>query len=202
MVTSTGNAMRFSALLLLLLTLPGPLKAQAGQASSAPSRAEATGTILLKGSKVAGADRLFLGGWAGLVFGNRLAIGGGGLALMENVELVGSESSTGFDLGVGYGGLTLRYWLPWSSRVTGELGLLLGAGHAQVRSLVTGTEVGSDNFAVAEPELSLFVTTLPWLHLGASAGYRMAWGVEDLPRVAVDDLRAFTASISLRIGGS
>ena len=172
--------------------------AQAGQASSAPSRAEATGTVLLKGSRVAGADRLFLGGWAGLVFGNRLAIGGGGLALMENVELVG----TGFDLGMGYGGLTLRYWIPWSSRVTGELGILLGAGHAQVRSLVTGTEVGSDNFGVVEPELSVLITTLPWLHLGASGGYRMAWGVEDLPRVAVNDLRSFTASISLRLGGS
>ena len=108
---STGDAMRL-AVLILLLTLPGPIQAQAGSASSAPPRARATGAVLLKGSQVAGTDRLFMGGWAGLVFGDRLAIGGGGLALSKNVELVGSESSTGFDLGMGYGGLTVRYWHP------------------------------------------------------------------------------------------
>ena len=198
---STGDAMRL-AVLILLLTLPGPIQAQAGSASSAPPRARATGAVLLKGSQVAGTDRLFMGGWAGLVFGDRLAIGGGGLALSKNVELVGSESSTGFDLGMGYGGLTVRYWHPWISRVAGEVGLLLGAGHAQVRDRLVGTEVASDNFMVAEPEVALFVTTLPWLHLGTSVGYRMVWGVEDLPRVITEDLRSFTATISLRIGGS
>jgi hypothetical protein len=149
------------ALFVLLVILPGPIGAQEGGGSTPPARTEATGSLLLKGGQVAGANRIFLGGSIGLVFGGRFAIGGAGLALTENVELEGSENSTGFDLGMGYGGLTLQYWHPLTQRLTGEAGLLIGAGHAQVRSLITGNEVGADNFAVMEPEIGLSLTTLP-----------------------------------------
>jgi hypothetical protein len=159
------------------------------------------GAFLLKGGEVAGANRAFIGGGIGLYFGERFAIGGAGLALTDNVELEGSESSTGFDLGMEYGGLTLQYWLPWTERLTWEAGLLAGAGHAQVRSLITGAEVGADNFGVMEPEIRLSMTTLPWLQVGGSLGYRFVWGVDDLPRVAVEDLRSFSISLNLRLRG-
>jgi hypothetical protein len=151
----------------------------------------------VKGGEVLGARRVFLGGGIGLVFGGRFAIGGAGLALTGNVV----ESSTGFELGMGYGGLTLQYWHPWIRGLAWEANLLLGAGHAEVRSPLTGNEVGSDNFSVVEPEVGLSLTTLPWLRVGGSLGYRMAWGVEDLPQVAVDDLRSLSLSLTLRVGG-
>ena len=193
--------MRRPALFILLLLLPGPLRAQEGGDPLTPPRAEATAAFLLKGSQLAGANRIILGGGIGLLVGGRLAIGGAGLATTENVELAGLENSTGFDLGMGYGGLTVHYWHPLTQRLTWEAGFLVGAGHAEVRSLVTGTEVGADNFAVVEPELALSLTTLPWLRFGASLGYRMAWGMEDLPRVAVEDLRSFSLALTLRIRG-
>ena len=85
--------------------------------------------------------------------------------------------------------------------LTGEVGLLLGAGHAEVRDQLTGTEVGADNFLVGEPEMSILYTVFPGIHLGVSVGYRLTSGVEDLPRVSSGDLNAFTGTLSLRWGG-
>lgn len=191
--------MRLALLLCALLILPGPAVAQAEDPGPPSDRVGATASILLKTGQVAGADRLFLGGWGGLVFGEHYVLGGGGLALTENVDLPGSELSTGFDLGAGYGGLFFRYWEEVSPRVTGEVGFIVGAGHAEVRNRLVGREEGSDNFFVVEPEGSLFLALLPYLHLGVSGGYRMVWGVEDLPLVSADDLRSLTGSFSLRL---
>jgi hypothetical protein len=193
--------MRAFTLLLLLLSLPGLLGAQEMGRSPEPTRAEGTAFFLVQGSSLAGARRVFLGGGAGLVFGGRWTIAGTGLTLTENVELAGSGASTGFDLKLGYGGLTFRYAHPLASRVDLEGGLLVGAGHAVVGDLITGTEVGSDNFPLMEPEVALSIRLRSWLTIGASGGYRMAWGVEDLPRVSQEDLRSFTGSLHLRVGG-
>jgi hypothetical protein len=66
---------------------------------------------------------------------------------------------------------------------------------------LTQAEVGSDNFLVAEPEMSILYSFFPGVHLGVSVGYRLTTGVEDLPRVSAGDLNAFTGTISLRLGG-
>jgi hypothetical protein len=187
--------------LALALAPSGPLAAQAGRQLSDGQRVSAAAAGMLKTSRVAGVDRFHAGGWAGLVFGGRLAIGGAGFALLKDVELVGSEAGTGFDLGMGYGGLYLAYWKPVSPRFTGQVGLLAGAGHAQVTDRLMGREVGSDNFPVLEPDLSLFFAFHPRIRLGASLAYRMAWDVENLPTASAKDMRAATATLSLRIGG-
>ena len=187
--------------LALLLALPGPLWAQAGSDPSSQNRVSATVSIVLKGGQIAEQNRLHLGGWAGLVFAENLAIGGGGFALLKQVELAGSEGETGFNLDVGYGGLVFRYWEPLIENLTGEVGVLFGAGHAEVRDQLTSAEVGSDNFLVAEPEMSVFYSVFSGIHVGVSVGYRLTSGVEDLPSVSSGDLNAFTGSFSLRWGG-
>lgn len=199
---SVDRVMRFGFVLAVLLALPGPLEAQAGPDPSSQGRVSATAAVLLKGGRIADENRLHLGGWAGLVFGDNLAIGGGGFALLNDVELAGSEGGSGFNLDLGYGGLIFRYWEPLSGSFTGEAGLLLGAGHAEVQYQLTRTEVGSDNFLVAEAEMSLLYSFLPGIHVGVSAGYRLTTGVEDLPRVSTGDLNAFTGTLSLRLGGN
>jgi hypothetical protein len=193
---------RFASLLILMLALPGALRAQAGPASPPPGRVSGTASILAKAGRVAGENRLHLGGWAGLKFGESLAVGGGGFAMLRGVELVGSEGTSGFNLDLGYGGLIARFWEPLRGSLSGEVGVLLGAGHAEVRDRLTRTEVGSDNFLVAEAEMGVLYTFYQRIHLGLSAGYRLTSSVEGLPRVAKADLNTFTATLSLRLGGN
>jgi hypothetical protein len=185
----------------MLLALPGPLSAQAAQVDSAGRRAESAAAVLLKGGEVADAGRVLLGGWVGLVFGEHLMLGGGGITLLEAVELPGSESGTGFDLGMGYGGVILKRWWDLPGRLTGEGGLLLGAGNATVNDRRTGREVGSENFPVLEPEVGLAFRVFREVRIGISVGYRLVWSIQDLPRVSSDDLRSFSGTLSLRAGG-
>ena len=205
MGTSVDKLMRAGflaiGLLAATLALPGSLEAQAGLDLSSQDRVEPTATVLLKVGKIANEARLSLGGWAGLVVAEKLAIGGGGFALLNEVDLAGAEGATGFDLNMGYGGLFFRYWEALSGPIIGEVGLLLGAGHAEVRDRLTRAEVGADNFLVAEGEMSALYSVFPGIHLGLSAGYRLTTGVEDLPRVSEGDLNGFTGTLSVRIGG-
>jgi hypothetical protein len=187
--------------LVLALILPGSLAGQVGPDPSAERRVSAAGAAQLKGGSIAREVRLHMGGWAGLVFGERLVIGGAGYALLQDVELVGSEAGIGFDLGMGYGGLYVAYWRPVSRRMTGQVGLLTGAGHAEVRDRLVGREVGSDNFLVLEPDLALLFEVHPRVRFGVSLGYRSAHGIENLPAVSAEELRSATATLSLHIGG-
>jgi len=189
-----------SAVLFLLLLLPGPLAAQEAEPSQEPPRARGTAAFLFKASSLAHADRVFLGGWAGLTFGNRFSVGGGGVALTKDVMLGGQESASGFELGMGYGGALIQYRYPLRSGFGPRLGLLIGAGHAEVRDRLSGRELGADNFGIMEPEAGFYFSVLPWLHLAGSVGYRWTWGVEDLPLVRSDDLAGGTATVSVRIG--
>ena len=197
---SVAKGIRFGVVLAVLLALPGPVRAQAGPAPSTRDRVSATAAVLLKGGKIADENRFHLGGWAGLVFGGNFAVGGGGFTLLKDVELAGLEGGTGFNLGLGYGGLFFKYWENLSGPVIGEVGLILGAGHAEVSDQLTQQEVGSDNFLVAEPEISLLYSFFPGVQVGVSVGYRLTTGVEDLPDVVAGDLNSFTGTVSFRLG--
>ncbi len=194
--------MRAAILVLLLTTaLPGLLPAQAAPPSSDDGRAGAAAAVLVKAGSLAGSARLHLGGWVGLVLNDRISIGGVGYALTEMVELPGSEAGTGFDLGMGYGGLLATLRSSLTPEFHGEIGLLLGAGNASLQDRLVGLELGSDNFFVAEPTLGLSRTLPHNLHLGLAVGYRQVVGLQDLPTVVGSDLNAFTGTLSIRLGG-
>lgn len=193
--------MRIVILLALLIALPGNLHAQAGLGSSDREKVSGTAAFLMKGGQIADAYRIHLGGWAGVVFAENLAVGGGGFGLLKQVEIEGTGGGTGFNLDFGYGGFFFRYWEPLADKVRGEAGALLGAGHAEVRDLLTRTEVGSDNFLVAEAELGILYTIFPRVDAGLSLGYRLTTDVDDLPGVTARDLNSFTGAFTFRIGG-
>lgn len=193
--------MRSVILLSALLALPGPLAAQAGQLRTPEPRAGSAVGLVVTGSRVAGEGRILVGGWGGIVLGNRFLVGGGGMALTQDVDLPRYTSSTGFQLGFGYAGLFLKYWKDLSFGLVGEGGLLMGAGHAEVHDQIIGQEAGSDNFLILEPQAAVSRRLFGQLHGGAGLGYRLPLGVEDLPRVRSEDLRCLTLSIFLRLGG-
>jgi len=198
---STGRAPGPLLLLGILLALPGPLRAQAARSGPSEERAEAAAAFLVKGNWIADEPQIFLGGWGGLVFRRRFVVGGGGFALTKDVELARLPSGLGSEMGMGYAGVFFKYWGDLFPQLSGEGSLLLGAGHAQVRNNLTGQETGSDNFMVMEPEGAIHVRLFRSIHLGAGLGYRFVWGVEDLTRVSAEDLRSFTGTLSLRLGG-
>lgn len=188
--------MRSKLPLLLILALPGSARAQAGPPPSTTDGVRSAAAFTVTGGKLAGTTGAHIGGWGGLVFGDRFLLGGGGFAITKNVELPGLD-----DLRMGYGGIVVRYWGTVSRELTWGVGALLGAGNARIRNRVVGTELGSDNFVLAEPSLSLAHPLIRSLHLEVALGYRKAWGVEDLPTLSADDLTSLTGSISLRLGG-
>jgi hypothetical protein len=193
---------RLSILLVSILILPGTLRAQEEPGNPSERRVGGVASAVLKAGDTAGVDRLYFGGWAGLTISGNIALGGGGFALSKDVGLAGVEGETGFNLSMGYGGLTFRFWEPLSNSLSGEVGLLLGAGHADVQTQLTGTEVGSDNFLVGEGELGISYRVIRRIFISAAVGYRLTSGIQGLPGVSTDDLNAFTGSLSLRVGGN
>jgi hypothetical protein len=201
MDTSTGRLLRAAVVLAVFVALPAHAMAQAAPAGSTSPRAGAIGAFLVTSGEVAEARAVFMGGWGGLVFREGIVLGGGGVALTKRIQLAGAESSTGFDLGAGFGGIYLRYIERTNHRLTPEGGLFLGAGHAEVTDRMVGLEIGADNFFVIEPEAALGYRVFRRLHVGVSLGYRFVWGVQDLPLLASGDFRSLTGSVSLRLGG-
>jgi hypothetical protein len=106
------------------------------------------------------------------------------------------------DLRLGYGGLVLGLDLKQTSEVDVSSSLLLGAGNAQIHAQPIGNQLGSDNFLVVEPRLTLSAPSGHRLHGEFTAGYRFVVGVQDLPRLDASDLRGWTVTLSLSFGGS
>jgi len=98
---------------------------------------------------------------------------------------------------MGYGGLLFGYEaLTWrAASLAGRL--LLGAGHASVRAIPVGNELGADNFLVLEPEVMLRIGAVGLAHLGFAVGYRMVLGVQDLPTLVAEDLEGVSLTIIL-----
>lgn len=187
--------------LVVAFLLPwGGAAAQVSPPAGLP-RAGSSVSLVAKHSRLAGASRLQGGGWGGVVLGQRLLIGGGGLAAWGWKELSSSAGGRGFETTAGYGGLVLRFHEPLGSRGLLEFGALAGAGNARVRDRYTRVELGADNFLVWEPEVGISLRLPAGLRGGVAVGYRMAWKVEDLPTLGAGDFRGMTLAAFLARGG-
>ena len=61
--------------------------------------------------------------------------------------------------------------------------------------------MGSDNFLVFEPEVTVKLPSWSVVHSALGAGYRFVTGVDDLPALSGDDLRGFTVTLMVVVGG-
>jgi len=71
---------------------------------------------------------------------------------------------------------------------------------AKVSLPIVGTELAADNFGVVEPEIVGVLPLRSFAALRAQVGYRLAYGVEDLPQVDAKYLRGATVTVSLSLG--
>lgn len=153
---------------------------------------------LYKATRLAGGTHSMVGVNAAVVFAGGVEIGGVGIKVLEPVDI--SVGASGLmELRTGYGGITFAKRGLLGGRI--GAGFLLGAGNAEVRALPVGNQLGSDNFLVFEPEVTLELPSWHVVHSALGAGFRFVAGVDDLPTLSAADLRGFTMTLMVIVGG-
>lgn len=193
MISVAGrHGVAFTALLLFCCPVPAM-----GQASGSRDVAAWIGG-LYKATRLAGGTHSMVGVKAAVVFAGGVEIGGVGIKVLEPVDIsVGAGGLV--ELRTGYGGITFAKRGLLGGRV--GAGFLLAAGNAEVRALPVGNQLGSDNFLVFEPEVTLKLPSWHVVHSGLGAGFRFVTGVDDLPTLSAADLRGFTMTLMVSVGG-
>jgi hypothetical protein len=102
-------------------------------------------------------------------------------------------------LTISYAGEQSEYRLARAGAGGLGLRLLVGAGSAKVSLPIVGTELAADNFGVVEPEVDGVLSVGDFVQLRAQLGYRMVYGVEDLPQIDPKQLRGATLTLSLSL---
>ncbi len=128
-----------------------------------------------------------------------LYLGGHGAAVpgMLALDLAGNEGSR---LGFGYAGLEVAARAWQSARFEAFVGVLAGAGRAQLEEPVVRRELGADNFLALEPSFRLGrVFGDGAISAGLAIRYRQVWGVEDLPGLDAADLRGPTLMLTVSL---
>jgi hypothetical protein len=156
--------------------------------------------IFLRGTRVIETTEAMAGGEASLHFFEHLSFGAAGGGLLQAAPVAESAADVGTELTMGYGGLLVGYESGGRGGVTWAARALLGAGHASIRALPVGNELGADNFLVLEPEIQLRVRTFGAMYLALSVGHRLVGAVQDLPTLGGDDLEgtSFTVLVLIR----
>lgn len=153
---------------------------------------------LYKATRFAGGTHSMVGVKAAVVFAGGVEIGGIGIKVLEPVDI--SVSAGGLlQLRTGYGGITVAKRGLLGGRI--GAGLFLGAGNAEIRALPVGNQLGSDNFLVFEPEVTLKLPSWNVMRSALGAGFRFVTGVDDLPTLSAADLRGFTVTLMVVVGG-
>lgn len=191
--------MRHSLCLMLaaLATLSAPVH---GQVARPESAATAFVSVGAKRTSVRNRGAWMVGGDARISFGNSFSLGGGGWALAKPVGISGIAGGSDLELTMSYAGVQSEYRLGKAGAAGIGLRLLIGAGSAKVRLPIVGTELAADNFGLVEPEVAGFLPLHDFVQMRAHLGYRIVYGVEDLPQVDPEHLRGATLGLSLSLG--
>ncbi len=181
-----------------LVTFGAPVRGQVAP----PESAAATAVVSVGARRTSLRNRgaWMVGGDARIFFGTSLSLGGGGWALAKPLGISSVAGASDLELAISYAGVQSEYRLV-QARVTGiGLRLLVGAGSAKVSLPIVGTELAADNFGVIEPEVVGVFALRGYTELRVQLGYRLVYGVEDLPQVGPGHLRGATLTLSLRLG--
>ena len=180
---------------MLLLAAARPASAQ-GPPSDSADRALAA--VELGATRLAGAWIPQAGGTLAIRLSTGLELGGSGRIGLRHATL--ADGGSELRLQFGYGGLKVMV-RPIPAVAPGlRLGMLVGAGNADLEDPTAGTVIDSDNGGVLEPMLSLSTTFLPRLTGALSFSWRLAFAFEALGGLESRKLRGPSLNVALVLG--
>jgi hypothetical protein len=155
------------------------------------------------GARISGLRDEAKGLWGGAALLHvhpRLSLGGAGWILHSRSAIDVASPGPDLEMALGYGGVVADARIVAHHRMAVDIRVLAGAGNAKIIVPVVGSEIGADNFGVLEPEVALTLHLTSALGVKLTGAYLHSFGVEDLPPVLPQDLRAFSAGLSLVVG--
>ena len=150
------------------------------------------GGVTIGYAPIAGDAGLVIGGEGALMLGHRFSIGGAGFGLVNDISR-DSVSGDRSRIGLGFGGILVRYHLVHDYPVYPTLGALIGFGG------LSFDDNGGDAVMIIEPNVAIYMNITHWIRLGVSISYRFLNGV-DTPGLANADLRGPTVSGHINLG--
>lgn len=189
-----------SFIAVLLLALPAVVHAQRTQTLiSGDIESGGFGGPVLKATRVAGTDALFMGGRGGWIINHTFVLGGGGYGLVTSVEKDVLGDGTLRRLDMGYGGVELEYVVNSYRLVHWSASLLLGAGGISYRDL-SGNVVpeNGEAFLIAEPGAYAVLNVTDFFRFAAGASYRFTTG--ELGTITSEDLDGGSVVLMAKFG--
>lgn len=153
-------------------------------------------------TSIAGETMVMGGGGGALLIDRRFAIGGAGFGGTRAVDAVLDGNRRRGEMDVGYGGVTFEVITRPSRLIHATVGALLGGGTISVYpdNMRPRNRANSDaTFGVIEPQVGVELNVSRWFRMGATAGYRAAFGGET-DRLAENSLSGASGSLVFRFG--
>lgn len=161
---------------------PPPKKRTASLVDQGPGHVGGFGGVGVGYAPLVGGNGLVIGGEGAILLGHRFSIGAAGYGLVNDISRSTPDGARD-RIGLGYGGVRLRYHLIHNYPVYPTMGTLVGFGG------VSFDGNGGDIILVLEPEAAIFVNITKWIRIGLSVSYTYVTGV-DTPGLGNADFRA------------
>jgi hypothetical protein len=129
------------------------------------------GGVSIGYSPIVGSNGLVIGGEGALLLGHRFSIGGAGYGLVNDVSSRTPEGGTA-SVGLGYGGVIVRYHLVHRYPVFPAFAALIGFGGLSFDGN------GGDVVMIIEPSMAVYANITRWIRLGFSISYKFMTGVD------------------------
>ncbi len=149
-----------------------------------------------------GQTGVMIGGHGGWIINHTVYLGGGGMGLVNDIEIELAPDSLRY-LDFGYGGLELGFVLASDRLIHFTFSSLIGGGGVQYRSSYENSnydfQAEGDPFFMVEPAVHVVLNVTRHFRIGLGGGYRLIRGV-DLAGLSDDFLSGPNASLTLNFG--
>jgi hypothetical protein len=165
------------------------------------------GGPVVKFTSISDQSAVMIGGRGGWIIHHRLVIGGGGYAVVNEIDAPEGvlPLEAPLDIEFGYGGFELEYIFHPKSLLHYSFYLLLGGGdNHYVKDVGPVSEskqtAGESDFVfILEPALNAELNITKWFRLNAGVSYRLVTGVEQ-ESLLESDFSGISGAVTLKFG--